>query len=500
MKNLILCTLGFFLCTYALLLSQETAPAEAQSVHLMHKLQYGLEQQQTQATGESSNEYSDRYCDGLTPLRTENSSGNTVFGYLPYWEYKTARPYLRYKLLSHIAVFDFQCDAQGNIKNPAYWPWTDVIDSAHSNGVRVIMTASLFDAADIHSLLTNPDARKRFIENVKTKFWAYRLDGINVDFEGLKKEDRGAAINAFMQQLSDSLHSNFPGSEVSFAGPAVNWGGWDLSGLASSCDYIFIMGYGFYGSWNTTSGPNAPLSGLNYCIENSITRTDKGYGTVLARSPEKLILGVPYYGNHWITKTAEAFSDTVKYLGSTNFRDDILNAGKYSRIWENPLFVPWYRYQLDGKWHQVWYDDQQSLALKYSFADSKKLRGIGIWALGKDRSRNELWDLLEQRAVTSAAQPEKLSTLRPEEPRLLQNYPNPFNPSTVIRFSMSTEGNADLRVYDLLGREIIRLLDKWLEPGEYSVRFDASNLPAGTYFCRFRTGEYSSVRKMVMVK
>ena len=56
-----------------------------------------------------------------------------------------------------------------------------------------------------------------------------------------------------MKELTDSVHSWSPDLEVSFAGPAVNWSGWDFNGLVNSCDYIFIMGYDFYGSWSSTA-------------------------------------------------------------------------------------------------------------------------------------------------------------------------------------------------------------------------------------------------------
>lgn len=79
----------------------------------------------------------------IEPLQIEKSltPSKNVFGYLPDWQYSSAKAYLQYDLLSHIAAFDFVVDGAGNISNPSYWPWTDVINAAHSNGVRVVMTA-----------------------------------------------------------------------------------------------------------------------------------------------------------------------------------------------------------------------------------------------------------------------------------------------------------------------------------------------------------------------
>ncbi len=94
-----------------------------------------------------------------------------------------------------------------------------------------------------------------------------------------------------MQELTDSVHSINEDLEVSYAAPAVNWGGWDLTGLANSCDYLFVMGYDFYGSWSSNAGPTAPLVGGSYNVTNTIYTQ---YANVSTFYPEKIILGVPY--------------------------------------------------------------------------------------------------------------------------------------------------------------------------------------------------------------
>ncbi len=83
---------------------------------------------------------------------------------------------------------------------------------------------------------------------------------------------------------------------------------------------------------------------------------------------------------------------------------------------------------------------------------------------------------------------------------LEQNHPNPFNPTTVIRYQLSVASRADLRVFDVLGREVAVLANGVQQPGRYSVMFDASRLPSGTYFCRLVAGESVAVRRMMLVK
>lgn len=327
----------------------------------------------------------------ILPLRKAKSVTNYVFGYLPDWEYSSDRQYLKYDLLTHIAAFDFTVSSSGSITNPSYWPWSDVIDSAHNHGVKVVLCAVCFDTAAIRSLLTNTTVKQTFFANLKSKITQFQLDGVNIDFEGMKTSMRGSLMNTFMQDLTTYMHTQIPGSEVSFAGPAVNWGGWDLPGLANSCDYIFIMGYDFYGSWSTTTGPSAPLTGGSYNITNTVNVQYAGI------NPQKLILGCPYYGDKWMTRTNQPHASVTKFIGSTFAKNDFPNANTYGKKWAADNQVPWYTWQNnDTSWYQVWFDNDSSLSLKYDLAKSKNYKGVGMWALGYDGSLTVLWNLLRR--------------------------------------------------------------------------------------------------------
>ncbi len=419
-----------------------------------------------------------------------------VFGYLPDWEYGN-RNYLQYDLLSHIAAFDFKVSASGSIGNPSYWPWTDVINAAHDNGVRVIMTAVNFDKDEIHTILTSSAVKNTFFQNVKSKIETYKLDGVNIDFEGLYKEDRGSLLNGFMRELTDYIHSKLPGAEVSFAGPAVNWGGWDLAGLAASCDYIFIMGYAFYGSWSSKTGANAPLTGGSYNITNTV---NEQYATVTNTHPEKLILGVPYYGNCWKTETISAYSTIIDYINHPRFSTAMPEAQQYGLRWDSKSQTSWYAYRQSGSWYQVWFDTDSSLGLKYDLAEMKNYRGVGMWALGYDGSRKELWDELRRRYVPNAME-DVPSQKIPSGFFLLQNYPNPFNPQTHITVELSEAGEVNLNVYTVEGQKVAELLNGYKAAGRYEVIFDGSGLASGVYFYTLSVGnKRSRSKKMILLR
>lgn len=83
---------------------------------------------------------------------------------------------------------------------------------------------------------------------------------------------------------------------------------------------------------------------------------------------------------------------------------------------------------------------------------------------------------------------------------LMQNYPNPFNPTTVITYQLPESGNVTLKVYSVLGNEIAALVDGAKSAGTHQVRFDASNLPSGTYIYKIQAGKFSQIKKMMLVK
>lgn len=362
---------------------------EFKSIHQLHYQEYGIKKK---LPGEFDPEGKD-----IIPLQFDKAklSNTTIFGYLPDWEYQTAKNYLRYDILTHIAAFDFTVNTSGALANPSYWPWTDVINTAHQNGVKVILTVVNFNGDDIHTIMTNATVKQTFFNNVKSRMIQYQLDGINIDFESLNSADRGDVVNNFMGELSAFVKSTHPQAEISFAGPAVNWSGWKFQGLANACDYIFIMGYSFWGSWSSTTGACAPLTGGTYNISNTV---NVQYGAVAQTSPEKLILGVPYYGLKWNARSSQPGASVISYIGSTRFKNDVTTSQTYGLLWNSNNQVPWYRWQVnDTTWTQVWFDNDSSLGLKYALAQSKNYRGVGMWALGYDGARPELWDELYRR-------------------------------------------------------------------------------------------------------
>jgi hypothetical protein len=91
-----------------------------------------------------------------------------------------------------------------------------------------------------------------------------------------------------------------------------------------------------------------------------------------------------------------------------------------------------------------------------------------------------------------------LSSLSKTE--LFQNHPNPFNPTTQISFALSKTGVVNLSVYNVLGEKVAELVNRNMEVGTHSIKFDATNFTSGLYIYRLKTLDYSKTMKMLLLK
>ncbi len=110
--------------------------------------------------------------------------------------------------------------------------------------------------------------------------------------------------------------------------------------------------------------------------------------------------------------------------------------------------------------------------------------------------------LILKDSITTSVNDNPIGTIDFE---LYQNYPNPFNPTTTIKYSIPVVGTAHelsvhLAVYDILGSKVATLVNRKQAPGNYSVQFNANNLPSGVYFYILRAGNFTATKKMILLK
>jgi M6 family metalloprotease-like protein len=88
----------------------------------------------------------------------------------------------------------------------------------------------------------------------------------------------------------------------------------------------------------------------------------------------------------------------------------------------------------------------------------------------------------------------------PEKIDLFQNYPNPFNPITTIKYDLPNTSDVSLIIYDILGREVAKLVNEQQQPGSYQIKWDASTISSGIYFYSITAGDFSQTKKMILLK
>jgi hypothetical protein len=93
-----------------------------------------------------------------------------------------------------------------------------------------------------------------------------------------------------------------------------------------------------------------------------------------------------------------------------------------------------------------------------------------------------------------------VDNLAPADYVLEQNYPNPFNPSTTIKFGVPEKSNVVLTVYNSLGAEVATLVNEVREAGSYEIQFNANNFSSGIYYYRIASGNFTEIKKMILLK
>ena len=129
--------------------------------------------------------------------------------------------------------------------------------------------------------------------------------------------------------------------------------------------------------------------------------------------------------------------------------------------------------------------------VNYTFEDKKLNSGKYNYRL-KQIDYNGNFEYHNLTSIVDVSLPTKFN--------LSQNYPNPFNPTTKIDFDLPEDGKTDLRIYDILGKEVATLVNEFKTAGYYTINFDASKLSSGIYFYRLNVNGFSEVKKMSLIK
>ena len=414
-----------------------------------------------------------------------------VHGYHPYW---LGTSYVSYdwSLLTTVAFFGLELDGTGAVTDAHGWPWTGLVHHAHTNGVRVVVTVVCQSGTQLNTLLGSAANRQTAIANIVSAVLAGGADGASVDFEGVPGTRKQALVD-FLGELRAALLAAVPGAYLSIATPAVDWSNaFDYDELAARCDHLMVMGYDYHWSGSMTTGPVAPLAGwgtynVGWTIADYIT-----WGA----PRDQILLGVPYYGYRWPSTSGSAGAATTGTGTAFPYETLVEQAASAGRLWDVASSTPWYREQ-SPSWRQGWYEDDQSLGAKYNRVLAEDLAGVGIWALGYDGARPELWAALATTFSPTTSVPSDGPCAR------LHLDPNPFRDAISFRIGPVTAG-ARLTIYDVSGRAVREFAPGTMS-GDGSIRWDGRDhagrkVASGVYLVRFENGDQVRVGRFVRLE
>ncbi|XP_049577878.1 di-N-acetylchitobiase [Syngnathus scovelli] len=260
---------------------------------------------------------------------------------------------------------------------------------AHSKGARVVLKGDV-RLAYIVDQKNRTDWITEKVNLAKCQF----MDGINIDIEQAVDEGSSEyyALTDLVKETTEAFHREIPGSQVSFdvawSPQCIDKRCYDYVTIAESCDLLFVMSYDEQSQilGDCIAMANAPLN-------QTINAYDQYLNLKIA--PQKLVMGVPWYGYDY--PCLNLSQDGICSIAKVPFRGAPCSdaAGKQKtyrwimtqvgsslsgRLWDDKQKAPYFNYwDPEGKFHQVRYDDPESICLKTEFVKSKGLRGVGMW-------------------------------------------------------------------------------------------------------------------------
>jgi spore germination protein YaaH/flagellar hook assembly protein FlgD len=386
------------------------------------------------AAGAADVPYVDPASNGFGDLAAAVDPGGLkreVFGWLPYWEVSDSSTRYDWETLSTIAYFGVGAAGNGDLQRrnsdgstTVGWSgWTSskmtsVLNAAHANGTRVVLTVQSFawssaGVARQKQLLGSAANRANLARQIAAAVRDRGADGVNLDFEPIVStysEEFTALVRAIRTEL-DRIHRGYQLTFAAMAGVS----NYPLENATASggADAVVIMGYDYRTASSKVVGSVAPVGGPTFDVADTVR-------AFLTRVPaSKVILAVPYYGRAWSTDTNALHAKNVsgtKYGTSVTvvYGNALDYAAQYGRHWDATEGVAWTAYRRQNctaaygcvnPWRELYYDDAQALGLKYDVVNRYNLRGAGIWALGYDGTRTELYQVLKDKFVTDRVPP-----------------------------------------------------------------------------------------------
>lgn len=344
-----------------------------------------------------------------------------VFGFAPYWTIDKLDN-VDFSTLTTLAYFGIPVNSDGTLDkyDGGYDVFksqkaTDLFNKAHRNGTKVVLTITQMDNYSIESLMDSPDAQEITIAQTVHEVKERGIDGVNVDIEyvGNPGDEYRRKFTKFVSDLNKELHNQIPNAHLTvsvYASAVRHPKIYDIGAISKVSDGIFMMAYDFAVTGADNAMPTSPLYGYKngtYWYDVSTAVDD----FLKVMPSDKLILGLPWYGYNYLVYEPAVKAETLPYwtwrgkpaAQTYSIAKDITKKSHgvtdFKTGWDNDGKVGWKAYyDLEGDtWRMIFLEDVKSMGIKYDFAKNKNLLGVGMWALGFDEGKGEMWSLLREK-------------------------------------------------------------------------------------------------------
>lgn len=283
----------------------------------------------------------------------------------------------------------FYLDTNGKLKENIGEKGKAYIEWAHNNGYKVWPMLANAEAAKeslsiTSNIMNNYEKRKELIEDIVNACVKYKIDGINVDFENMKQEDKDM-YSRFIIELTPRLKEMGLVTSVDVTAPdgGETWSlCFDRHVIGDVADYIVFMAYDQYGISSKKAGTTAGYNWVKLSL-NKFLQTEE-------IEPEKIILAIPLYTRVWTTDSNEKV--TSKTVAMKDI-DKVIPQGT-NKTWDNDLKQNYAEYTDSGNKKQIWIEDIDSLKAKVSLITENNLAGVGSWQKGMES--DDVWGMLKQ--------------------------------------------------------------------------------------------------------
>ncbi len=322
------------------------------------------------------------------------TSGDRFFvaGYHPYWAADAWASY-PWDALDELYFFEIDVGADGGLADTHGWPdgWRPLLERARAEGVRVVPTVSLHDAAAFTALFSRPDRVARLVDEMIALVRATPdLGGLHLDFEVFEPVDPSVrdGFTAFVARLDRQMSDADPSLALSAFTLAFDDDDvYNERALSESVDYLIVQGYDFHSSAELRAGPVAGLEGWDRLNWHSVLDRFLGFGV----PSRKIVMAVPFYGYQWPV-TSDAPGANTRGIAVTiplAPADDVVpelprafaQAERYGTRRDLPSGSPYYAFQDSTGWYQGWFEDAESLRAKYAFVRDNGLGGVALFPL-----------------------------------------------------------------------------------------------------------------------